>query len=357
MTAESAPTTTMEDHMTQTEHTARRSPSAGPLVSGDSSLADVLTARLEKVEERLAEAVAQTRRLPDETSRHLLAAGGKRVRPLLVLLTSHLGDPEREGIVAAAAAVELIHLATLYHDDVMDDAPMRRGVPSAHEVWGNSVAILTGDVLFARASLLSAGLGPEAVKLQSTTFERLVIGQLEEFTGPEDGDDPIEHYISVLAGKTGSLIAASGEFGLLCSGAPEEYFAMIRDYGERVGVAFQLADDIIDLVSDGDVTGKTPGTDLREGVPTMPVLLVRRAAAAGDEAAAEVVRLLEADLSGDEALEAARQALIAHPATDEARAEARRWADEAIAAVSGLPEGEVRESLIAFAHSVVDRSA
>ncbi|WP_084500416.1 polyprenyl synthetase family protein [Brevibacterium album] len=329
---------------------------AGPFAPEGSALAQSMIARLAEIEERLEAAAAQTRTLPDEAAHHLMRAGGKRVRPMLVLLAAELGDPARPEILDAAAAVELIHLATLYHDDVMDDAPVRRGAPSAHEVWGNSVAILTGDLLFARASLLSARLGPEAVRLEAETFERLVLGQLAEFSGPEAGADPIAHYIQVLADKTGSLIAASGEFGVRYSGADEAFVAPIREFGEKVGVAFQLADDIIDLTSSAADSGKTPGTDLREGVPTLPVLYVRAAADAGDRAAAEVVALLDADLTSDAALEAARAALAAHPVTARARAEARRWSDEAVEALEALPAGEVRTGLEAFARQVVERA-
>lgn len=357
MSAMPRTTRMMKDPMTPETAGAPASTQTGPFAAADSALAGDLIARLDRVEERLREAAAQSERLPHEASHHLMQAGGKRVRPLLVLLTAELGEGDRDEVIDAAAAVELIHLATLYHDDVMDDAPVRRGAPSAHEVWGNSVAILTGDLLFARASLLSAKLGPEAVRLQATTFERLVLGQLAEFTGPTPEDDPIAHYLQVLADKTGSLIAASGEFGVRYSGAPDALVPAIRDYGEKVGVAFQLADDIIDLTSDAETSGKRPGTDLRERVPTLPVLYARRAAAGGDATAAEVVALLDGDLTSDEALEAARVALAGHPVTELARAEARRWADEAIAALAALPEGEVREGLEGFAHQVVDRTA
>ena len=347
----------MNDPMTPDTAGAPPSTQAGPFAAADSALALDLADRLDRVETRLSTAAAQSERLPHEASHHLMQAGGKRVRPLLVLLTAQLGDGSRDEVIDAAAAVELIHLATLYHDDVMDDAPVRRGAPSAHEVWGNSVAILTGDLLFARASLLSAGLGPEAVRLQATTFERLVLGQLAEFAGPGPDEDPIAHYLQVLADKTGSLIAASGEFGLRYSGAPADLIDPVRQYGEKVGVAFQLADDIIDLTSDAATSGKRPGTDLRERVPTLPVLYARRAAAAGDDTAAEVVTLLDGDLTSDEALEAARVALASRKVTAQARAEARRWADDAIACLSALPHGEVREGLEAFAHQVVERSS
>ncbi len=359
---------TTEEDMTKAAHTSAAPTGRnaarvrGPLTPGsfapdDSQLAQSLVDDLVDVERILNDSVAQSHRLSDEASHHLLAAGGKRVRPMLVLLTAKLGDGSRPEVRKAAAAVELIHLATLYHDDVMDDAPLRRGAPAAQHIWGNSVAILTGDLLFARASLLSSDLGVEAVRLQSATFERLVLGQLLEFTGPEPDDDPIDHYLQVLVDKTGSLIAAAGEFGLMSSGAPREYIEPLRDYGERVGIAFQLADDLIDLRGDGAKTGKTPGTDLREGVPTLPVLYARRDAEAGDAQAAAAVELLDADLSDDDALARAREALVALPTTAEAADAARAWADAAVEALDALPDGEVKDGLVAFAASVVDRVA
>jgi geranylgeranyl pyrophosphate synthase len=320
----------------------------------DSALADTVRTGLEDVEKVLREAVAQADRLADDASRHLIEAGGKRVRPMLTLLSSLLGAGVGPDVVKAAAVVELTHLASLYHDDVMDSAPLRRGAPAAHEVWGNTVAILVGDLLFARASLLVAELGPEAVQVQASTFERLCLGQLHETQGPAPADDPVEHYIQVLADKTGSLIATAGRFGAEFAGCPSSIVDVMVEYGERVGVAFQLADDVIDLA--GVDSGKTPGTDLREGVPTMPVLLARRAAGEGDEAALAVVARLDADLSDDAALEAAVTALRESPALEAARAEAVRYAEEAIASLSPLPEGPAKQALADFAQAVVVRT-
>ncbi|MDN5660231.1 MAG: polyprenyl synthetase family protein, partial [Brevibacterium aurantiacum] len=244
--------------------------SPATFIGADAQLAADISTQLEAVERRLYEVTEQTRKLPDTTSKHLLAAGGKRARPNLLLLTARLGEANRDAIIDAAVAVELIHLASLYHDDVMDDAPVRRGAPAAHEVWGNSVAILTGDLLFSKASGVTAKLGPEAVRVQAETFERLVLGQLNEFAGPPEDTDAIEHYIQVLADKTGSLIATSAQFGVMFSQADQALAEPVRIFGERVGIAFQLADDIIDLTTTSSVSGKTPGTDLRERVPTLP---------------------------------------------------------------------------------------
>jgi heptaprenyl diphosphate synthase len=316
--------------------------------------ADIFTA-MAKVEKRLLDAVANSDPVIDRASKHLAEAGGKRVRPLLVLISAMLGDGINDDVLQAAAIVEMTHLATLYHDDVMDDAPLRRGTPTAQQVWGNSVAILTGDLILARASVLGAQLGTFAVALQAKTFERLCLGQLHEFVGPEESDDPVEHYISVMSDKTASLIAAAGEFGTHYGHAPEETTAILTEYGEKVGIAFQLADDVIDVTGGSKKAGKVTGTDLREGVPTLPVLLLRQDAAAGDAEAQRVLDLVDSDLSTDEALERAVTALAAHPATQRAWDVAKDWSRQAIEALEPLQPGTVKEALAAFADAVVTR--
>jgi heptaprenyl diphosphate synthase len=325
----------------------------------DEGLAARITERLALVEQRLLDAASHADHLADATSRHLVAAGGKRLRPLLALLTAELGEADDPRVVDAAVVVELTHLATLYHDDVMDSAPVRRGAPAAHEVWGNQVAILTGDLLLAKASALTAGLGPQAVLVQAQTFERLCLGQLHETVGPVDGADPVEHYLQVLADKTGSLIATSARYGAMFAGCPEEIVRVVTTYGEKIGLAFQLADDVIDLTDDGSLTGKRPGTDLREHVPTMPALLLRRLVASGSatEEDRQVLALLDADLSDDDDLAAAVVALREHPVTARTREAAETRAAEAVEVIAGLPDGAVRDSLVLFAHSLVERSA
>jgi len=318
----------------------------------DKNLIKSIQAGLENVETALLEAVTHTDPVANVTSRHLLEAGGKRLRPVLVLLGASLGDATKEEVIKAAVVVELTHLATLYHDDVMDRAPMRRGVPTAHEVWGNSVAILTGDLLFARASQIVSRLGGKALTLQADTFERLCLGQLHETLGPQDGEDPIEHYLQVLADKTGSLIAASAELGVVYGDGPDEYREPLRVYGERVGVAFQLIDDVIDILS--DESGKTPGTDLRAGVPTLPTLLLR-AQAATDPRAQELVEIIDAGLEEDAQLAKAVELLRAHPALEEAYQTAKQWADEAVLALAPLPDSPVKDALRVFAEAVVER--
>lgn len=308
---------------------------------------------LELVEVELLEATKHTNPILQNAARHLVEAGGKRVRPVLVLLSALLGDGASKRVIDAAAIVELTHLATLYHDDVMDDAPTRRGVATAQNVFSNSIAILVGDLLLARASILSTRLGIEAITMQAHTFERLCIGQLNETVGVEADEDPIEHYIQVLADKTGSLIAASARLGVMISNAPAEYMQPLGEFGEKVGVAFQLVDDVIDISAAGP-SGKTPGTDLRAGVPTLPVLLLRKLAKT-DAAAAALVKEVDSDLSSDERLAEVVAKLREHPVADEAFEEAKRWAKEAIAALDVLPDGQTKRALAHFANAVVDR--
>lgn len=321
----------------------------------DKALIKSIEGGLERVETALINAVSHTDPIADVTSRHLVEAGGKRVRPTLVLLAAQLGDASAEEVIDAAVVVELTHLATLYHDDVMDAAPTRRGVATAQQIWGNSVAILTGDLLFARASQVVSKLGQRALTLQADTFERLCLGQLHETVGPQPGDDPLAHYVQVLADKTGSLIAASAELGVMFGNAPKEFLAPLREYGEHIGVAFQLMDDVIDLQPSGKASGKTAGTDLRAGVPTLPVLLLRQKAA-NDAASAELLAKIEGDLSSDSALAEVVAALAANGVTAEAHEEAKRWADKAIAALAPVPASAVKEALVLFAEAVVDRN-
>jgi len=320
----------------------------------DRKLLKTIETSLERVEAALLKATEHTDPIASVAARHLVEAGGKRMRPVLVLLAAQFGDADNQDVIDAAVVVELTHLATLYHDDVMDNAPTRRGVATAQNIWGNNVAILTGDLLFARASQIVSRLGEKALTLQADTFERLCLGQLHETIGPHEGDDPIEHYIKVLADKTGSLISAAAQMGILFSNAPAEFGEPLRVFGEKVGVAFQLIDDVIDISEKGP-SGKTPGTDLRAGVPTLPVLLLRKAAAT-DPSAAELLEIIDGGLEDDAQLQKAVSALRNHAVAEAAYLEAKRWADEAVEALAPLPEGSVKNALTVFATAVVDRT-
>ncbi|MGH3366307.1 MAG: polyprenyl synthetase family protein, partial [Nocardioidaceae bacterium] len=284
-------------------------------------------------------------------------AGGKRFRPMLVLVAAEFGDPGRAGVETAAVAVELTHLASLYHDDVMDDADLRRGATSANARWDNSVAILTGDFLFAQASEVIADLGPDAVRIQARTFARLVEGQIRETVGPRNGEDPVEHYLRVVADKTGSLISTSARYGAMMSGAGDPVERVLTEFGERIGSAFQLSDDVIDIASEARQSGKPPGTDLREGVPTLPVLL---ASESNDPADGRLHDLLDRDRTdlADDALHAEALTLLrAHPAMDQARAEVSRWADDARKLLEELPDNPARQALAGLCDLVVHRTA
>lgn len=309
---------------------------------GDAGLTDDVSAALLAVESALWAAVRSEYPFVTETSGHLLRAGGKRFRPMLVLLAAHFADPKAPGVVPAAVVVELTHLATLYHDDVMDEAPLRRGVDSANSRWGNTAAILTGDFLFARASGILADLGPEAVRIQARTFERLVIGQIRESVGPEPGVDPVEHYLRVVADKTGSLVGSCGRFGALLSGADDATADCLAHFGERFGVAFQLSDDLIDVASEAEASGKTPGTDLRAGVRTLPVLLALRSV---DPAGRRLRELLSGDLSATDTHAEALHALRRDSAMREAKSILDEWSAAARRALDPLPDIPARRAL------------
>lgn len=314
---------------------------------------------LQLVEDGLLREMTFADNLADVTARYLFEAGGKRIRPTLALLTAQLGLGNTPEVIIAAQSMEMTHLASLYHDDVMDDAEVRRGVPSAQSVWGNSVAILTGDLLFARAGRLIASLGEKAVSLQAATFERLCLGQLHETIGPTPTDDPIEHYLQVLSDKTGSLISAAAQVGVIFSDAPEEFQEPVLLFGEKIGVAFQLIDDVIDLAAEVEETGKTPGTDLRSGVSTLPLLYLRRQAISDADAAALVSRIERGVQDGPVASEeftVAIAELREHDVTRATLDEAHLWAREGIAALSPLPDGPVRKALTRFADTLVERS-
>jgi heptaprenyl diphosphate synthase len=309
-------------------------------------------AQLELIDAALLKAAEADSDMVTEAAQHIIAAGGKRFRPLLVVLASYLGPhAAADDVVKAAVVVELTHVASLYHDDVMDEARMRRGSASANSRWGNTVAILVGDLLFARASDIVCDLGPEFVRLQARTFSRLVQGQIAETVGPS-GTDPLDHYLRVVSDKTGSLIATSALFGSKISGAAPHLQRIMADFGEQIGVVFQLSDDIIDITS--DQTGKTPGTDLREGIPTLPTLLARKS---HDPADARLLQLLDSDLHDDTALHEVLDLLRRHRCIDQAREEVRSRAEAARALLEPLPDGPARSALDDLCTTVVTRTA
>jgi heptaprenyl diphosphate synthase len=324
---------------------------------------------LEQVEERLRTTVAAELPFVEQASRYLIDAGGKRFRPMLVLLAGAAGGaaPHEERLVDAGVVVELVHLSTLYHDDVIDAADVRRGAPAAHVKWSNTVAILTGDFLLARASELSAALGVEVTQIMASTIADLCAGQIREVQGSAEaqahGVPPVaadrEHYLRVIGEKTASLISASCRLGALLSGMAPESVQTLTDYGWHLGMSFQLADDLLDVAGQPSESGKLPGTDLREGVRTLPVLLALEAEGADSELARLVDQAGAGDEGGqDQAVERALAILRPHPALDLARDAARLEAAKATQALEGLTDvpATVREGLAHLADYAVGRA-
>jgi heptaprenyl diphosphate synthase len=330
--------------------------SAVPVDFPDSALEAEVRDYLGLVEESLAATAHPDDELLTEASRHSIAAGGKRFRAMLVLLAAQFGDPKDPRVIEAAVAIELTHLATLFHDDVMDEALVRRGHPSVNSRWSNSVAILTGDFLFAQASQILARLGPDAVRIQAETFSRLVTGQMAETVGPRPGQDPLDFYMYVITEKTGSLIATAGRFGALFSGAPAGVADQIAAACEQIGVAWQLSDDVIDIASDSAQSGKTPGTDLRQGVRTPPVLYALRSPGQSPADARLRWLLEEADLTDEALLAEALTLLRSHHAMKESRADVLNWLHEARVSISALPDGPARAAFLALCDFVEKRT-
>ena len=319
---------------------------------GDPVLAAVTTDGLKRVEDLLHREVQAEYHFVAETSLHLIDAGGKRFRPLFTLLSAQVGPrPDSDEVVTAAAVVELVHLATLYHDDVMDSATMRRGAESANSRWDNTVAILTGDFLFAHASRLVADLGPDAVRIIAETFAELVTGQMRETRGPGPADDPVEHYLRVVAEKTGSLIATSGRYGGMFSGCTPEQTESLRRFGATIGTAFQISDDVIDIASPSDDSGKTPGTDLREGVQTLPMLYALQ-----EPGADRLRHLLSRPISDDAEVEEALDLLRTGPGLDRSRETLGRYAEESRAQLAILPDCAATQALATLTAYVVERT-
>ncbi|MEU6127665.1 polyprenyl synthetase family protein [Saccharopolyspora sp. NPDC047091] len=305
-----------------------------------------------RVEALLHESVRSEFDFATRTSLHLVDAGGKRFRPLFALLAAHFADPSPDEVITSAAVVEMVHLATLYHDDVMDEATMRRGAASANVRWDNSVAILTGDFLMAHASRMVADLGADAVRRMATTFEALVTGQLRETIGAGEGQDLEEHYLQVIYEKTGSLIATSGRFGATAAGATPEQVAALESFGKSIGIAFQISDDVIDIASPAADSGKTPGTDLREGVLTLPMIYARDAA----DTDPRLLELLGEPLHEDEDVAEALKLLRESSGLRRARATLDEYAEEARAVLAELPDCSARTALEALVHYVVART-
>jgi heptaprenyl diphosphate synthase len=321
------------------------------LEAPDPVLEGEVRARLEEVESALEKAVRADSEMLAETARYLLEAGGKRFRPMLVLLSGYFGDPSDPRLIPGAVAIELVHAATLYHDDVIDEAESRHGVPSVNARWDNTVAILTGDYLFARASEISSDLGADVIALLARTIATLCDGQIREVEASGDVDQTREAYLEVIRRKTGALIATSCRLGGMLSDAASRHVEVLEAYGEALGMAFQLSDDIMDVTSSASELGKEPGVDMREGVYTLPVLL----ALAEGEDGAELRALLSAGPPEGERLARALQ-IVREPATLEgARAAVAEEVARARGLAERLPEGVAGTSLVQLAEFLAAR--
>lgn len=320
---------------------------------GDPVFAQNVRDGVARVEDLISTELRGGDELMTEAVLHLFEAGGKRFRPLFTVLSASVGpDPEAREVTVAGAVIELVHLATLYHDDVMDEAQMRRGAPSANARWGNNIAILAGDYLFATASRLVAQLGPDAVRIIAETFALLVTGQMRETKGSAPDTDAVEHYLKVVGEKTACLISASGRLGATFSGASEDQVQRLARLGGLVGTAFQISDDIIDIDSDPDESGKLPGTDLREGVHTLPVLFALRETGADADRLRE---LLKGPVTDDELVAEALALLRSSGGIAAAKATVEQYAEAARAELDGLPDVPGRRALASLVDYTVNR--
>jgi heptaprenyl diphosphate synthase len=325
---------------------------ATPVVFVDPKLEASVVEKLAVIEDRLHAVVDSGDSFLTETASHVFRSGGKRFRPMLTLTAAHFGDPGAPGVLDSALVVELTHLATLYHDDVMDEAPTRHGAPSANSRWSNSIAILAGDYLFSVASELVAGLGSDTVRTQARTFSRLVHGQISETVGPPAGTEPIDWYLGVLAEKTGSLIATAARLGSQFAGASPEVVEAAAEFGEIVGVAFQLSDDLLDIDSDPKTSGKTPGTDLLEGVPTLPVLYAQTS----DDTSPRLRELVSKPVAPEDLAETLRL-LRESSAMDKARQTLGSYAKRAKEVAARLPKGSPRDALAGMCDYMMERGS
>jgi len=323
---------------------------------GDAAFAATVRDGVGRIEQLMDTELRSADEIMTESLTHLFKAGGKRFRPLFTVLSAQLGpNPDAADVTIAGAVIELVHLATLYHDDVMDEAEVRRGTPTANVRWGNNVAILAGDYLFATASRLVSRLGPEAVRLIAETFAQLVTGQMREtrgLTGAAEGADPIEHYLKVVYEKTACLIAAAGRFGAMFSGADADQVERLSRLGGIVGTAFQISDDIIDIDSDSRESGKLPGTDVREGVHTLPMVYALREP--GPDAA-RLRELLVGPIDDDEVVAEALALLRASAGMAKAKQSLQEYAAQARQELALLPDVPGRHALRTLVDYTISR--
>lgn len=285
---------------------------------------------------------------------HVLTAGGKRMRPGLALLCGTFGDYDLDRLAPLAASIELLHTATLVHDDVIDAAATRRGRATANSLYDNAVSVMIGDFLFAHAADLVAGIGDvRVVRLFSRTLMRIVTGELDQDVSAFDASKRIGDYLNRIGGKTASLFATACEGGAVAGRAPEPFVEALREYGFNLGMAFQIVDDILDFTGDPEVMGKPTGGDLMQGTLTLPSLLVMEDAPEKNA----VTRLFRARRNKAALLDEALAAVRAGDALPRSRAIAEQYAQRAVDALIGVPETEGRRALADLPAYVLSRNS
>jgi heptaprenyl diphosphate synthase len=321
------------------------------LEAPDAALEAAVRGRLDLVERGLEKAVGADSELLAASAKYLMKAGGKRFRPMLVLLAGYFGEPADPRLIPGSVAIELVHQATLYHDDVIDEADARHGVPAANVRWDNTVAILTGDYLFARASEISADLGPDICRLLAQTIAVLCDGQIREVDASGSLEQTEGSYLDVIRRKTGVLIACSCRLGGMVSDAPEDHVEVLEAFGESLGMAFQLSDDIMDLTASQLELEKEPGQDLREGVYTLPVLHALHEG----EHRGELQRILAHGAPDGELLDRAIEIVQAGGSIAHAQAAVTGEVGRALQLARRLPEGPAQHALVQLARFLAAR--
>lgn len=311
-----------------------------------------LAKALDGVEGKLRDATAASDPYLTDIAGHLAKAGGKRVRPAIAMCAASAGGgggAVGDDVIFGSVSVELVHLGSLYHDDVMDGADVRRGVESVNHRWGNLVAILAGDFLLARASEIAAGLGTEVAGLLAATIGRLCEGQVGELKTTFSVDRSEDDYFTSINGKTASLLSTACRIGALTAGLDRDAVEAVTVFGDRFGMAFQVADDILDVVGTEAELGKPAGNDLAEGVYTLPVLRALASPSVGDE-----LRSLLGGPVDEPARDKARALVRSSEGVAQAKQVAWAYAAEAAEAVALLPQSDEREALAKLGFALVD---
>jgi heptaprenyl diphosphate synthase len=307
------------------------------------------------VERRLEESVHTDHAMLKETSLHLMKAGGKRIRPVFVLLAGQFGRYDLERIQHIAVPLELIHMATLVHDDVIDDADTRRGQLTVKSKWDNRVAMYTGDYIFAKALMVATQLtDPRIHQLLSKAIVEVCVGEMEQIRFFFRTDQTLRDYLLRIKRKTALLIAVSCQLGAIASEAPDDVSAKLYRFGYYVGMAFQIRDDILDLTGTEKELGKPPGSDIRQGNITLPVLYALNDPVIRSDLLAEIARIQQLD--GQTDVTPFLSMIRNGPYIEAADRLSARYIDKAIDSLSGLPDIRAKKDLIDIAHFIGNRS-